>query len=249
MKHFILRLILFLCLIPFSYNVKASDLTVGVSSGYPPYYFESKGKFTGICIDLVNAVAHEIGIKVHYEAYPWKRLLHNAKTGKIDAIMPLFRTQEREKYLYFEGLDLIHETNNLFISAQSPTSYQGSFEDLSQYKIGVIIDYSYGEKFDNFAFPEKIVTRNEQHLISMFLHNRYDIGIGNRYVIHYYANEAGVAENIKFLDPPITQEMLYLGFTKSRPAITLAEKFAEALGRIKKRAEYQNIINRYGIIP
>ncbi len=225
----------------------AAEFVVGVSTGYPPYYYKKGGKHTGICVDLVNAVAKKMGLEVTYKVFPWKRLLLSAKKGEVDAIMPLFRTREREEYLYFDGLSLTYEINHFFTSTDASVSYDGDFEDIKTYRIGVVSNYSYGSSFDKYEFYKKIVSQDDKHLIEMFMHNRFDIGVGNKYVIRFFAGKADVLDKIKFLDPHITKEMLYIGFSKTRNNGELSRKFSKTLQDFRTTAEYQKLKEKYRI--
>lgn len=245
MKVFSVSLTLLFCLLAVHAPATTSSFVVGVSGGYPPYYYEKDGVLTGFCIDLVDAIALEMGLEVTYKSYPWKRLLISAEKGEVDAIMPLFRTEEREEYLIFKGLELAYETNHLFISTDSPVSYRGTLKEIASARIGVVSGYSYGNVFDSFQFPHKIITLNDKHLIEMFTYDRFDIGVGNRYVIGYYANMEGVADTLKFLDPPITKEPLYIGFARLRNHAHLAGGFAKTLQDFKTTAEYRELIDKY----
>lgn len=240
--------LLFFCLLTIHTSVQAETLVVGVSNGYPPYYYEEDGSLTGFCVETIDAVAETIGIDVKYEIYPWKRLIVNAQNGDIDAIMPLFTTEKREEYLIFEGLELAPETNHFFTSTESNISFDGNLEGLKQYNVGVVDQYSYGDIFDSFQFPKKQITRSDKHLIDMFMHHRFDIGVGNRYVVQHYAQLKAIEHTIKFLDPPITQETLYLGVVKARNENNRAEKLAKALQAFKTTASYRELITKYGII-
>lgn len=224
------------------------ELVVGISTGYPPYYYNDKGKITGFCVELINSVAKEIDLRITYKQFPWKRLILKAQKGEIDAIMPLFKTDKRKEYLYFDGLELTYETNHFFTANDFKVVYDGSLENLSGYRIGVVADYSYGKKFDSFDFPQKVVSVNEKKLIHMFKEKRIDIGVGNRYVISHYAGQEGIAETIRFINPPISQERLYMGFTRKGEKYYLAEKFTEALRKYKATVEYQKLTSNYGIL-
>lgn len=228
--------------------VHAETLVVGVSIGYPPYYYEDEGTLTGFCIETINAVAETIDFDVEYKIYPWKRLIVNAQNGTIDAIMPLFKTERREEYLIFEGLELAPETNHFFTSTESNILFNGKLEDLKQYHIGVVDQYSYGDIFDHFEFPRKQITRSDKHLVDMFMHHRFDIGVGNRYVVQHYAKLAGIEHTVKFLDPPITKETLYLGVVKARNENNKAEKLAKALQAYTTTTAYRKLISKYGIV-
>jgi len=104
------------------------------------------------------------------------------------------------------------------------------------------------KKFDNFDFPNKKITRDDKHLIKMFMHNRFDIGVGNRSVVNYYAGLCGISESIQFLEPPISKEVLYLGFVKKRNKTQLAERFAKSLQSFQTTDAHQQLIDKYGIV-
>lgn len=245
MKVLLRSLTVFFFLLSFHMPAKASVLVVGVSVGYPPYYFEKNGVLTGFCIDLVAAIAEEMDMEVRYKEYPWNRLLISAEKGHVDAVMPLFRTKEREVYLYFDGLGLADETNHLFTLKDATISYMGSLDNIAAFRVGVVSGYSYGRDFDSFVFPRKIITKNDKHLVEMLMYDRFDVGVGNRYVVSYYAHQQGLRDSLKFLDPPITKETLYIGFTRKRNQTALAEEFAQALQAYKATAEYQKLMEKY----
>jgi polar amino acid transport system substrate-binding protein len=224
-----------------------NEITVGVSTGYPPYYYEYDGELVGVCIDLVNKVAQMLNLKITYKQYPWKRLLFNAQQGHVDAIMPLFRTEERDKYLYFDNLDLVEEENSLFTWKDNELHYDGSFENIQSYKIGVVTGYSYGEKFDRFSHFNKVTTQNDKHLVKMFKHKRFDVGIGNRDVVMFNAKNENIADQIQFLEPYITKSPLYIAFSKARGLGDLSRKFSAALQRFKLTEEYQTILEKNGM--
>ena len=223
----------------------ATTLTVGISTGYPPYYYEENETVTGLCVDIINGVAQEMHLDINYKIFPWKRLLANARKGSVDAIMPLFRTKEREQFLYFDGLGIAFETNHFFTRKDFPVKYNGDFQNIEKYNLGVVTDYSYGEAFDTYQNFHKVVTTSDKHLIEMFAHHRFDIGVGNRYVTLFYANKQNVGDKNKFIEPPITKEMLYFGITRKGDHHQLAKQFAEALQRFKKTRKYQNIYQKY----
>ncbi|WP_136806567.1 substrate-binding periplasmic protein [Desulfosediminicola flagellatus] len=225
----------------------AQKITVGVSTGYPPYYFEENGEVTGFCVEVVNQVATTIDLNISYQAFPWKRMLANAKQGDVDAVMPLFRTIEREAYLYFDNLDIAQETNSFFTLKRRNINFSGDYESLNSYTIGVVDSYSYGEKFDNYSAFIKVPTSNEEHLIQMLVYGRFDVGVGNRSVIEYYAEKQAVAEEIRFLSPHINNELLYIGFSRVSGNGELHTKFARALKKFKKTKKYQEIVKKYSL--
>lgn len=41
-----------------------------IGTGYPPYYLRVDGAYSGFCIEIVDAVAEQIGITLNYSEYP-----------------------------------------------------------------------------------------------------------------------------------------------------------------------------------
>lgn len=247
--HFILFLLILCsaCFTTTKTSAGSTHITVGISTGYPPYYYYQDDQAAGICIDVLNQVAQDLDLEITYKTYPWKRLLVSAEQGQVDAIMPLFRTKEREKFLYFDGLDIAPETTSFFTLKGSGINYDGNFNSLVPYTIGVVDNYSYGQLFDQYDNFQKIVTRNDAHHIEMFKFKRFKVGVANRGVAIFYARQQGIADTIQFLAPPVSQEPLYIGFSKKRGHKQLAKKVAASLKKIRNSALYNTILERYGM--
>ena len=221
------------------------EIIVGVSTGYPPYYYEEEGRLTGICIEIVDAVASSLNMKVTYNQYPWKRLMANAENGVIDGAMPLFRTKERDTFLYMDGLELVDEENSFFTWKNSSVRYDGSLESIRQFSIGVVAGYSYGEEFDRIEGLKKVVTENDEHLVEMFRHHRFDLGVGSRDVTLYNTKRKGIADQIKFLKPSLTRKPLHIGFTRKGNNREIAQQFAAGLKEFKETEKYKRLLIKY----
>jgi polar amino acid transport system substrate-binding protein len=226
---------------------ETDEITVGVSTGYPPYYYEQNGELVGICIDLVDSVAQSLSLNVTYTQFPWERMLLNAQQGLVDAIMPLFRTEERNSFLYFDNLELVDEKNSFFSWKENRIQFDGNFEAIRPYRVGVVTGYSYGENFDKYAHFKKVATQNDKHLVEMLKHKRFDVGIGSRDVVMFNAKIENISDKIQFHEPYITKDPLYIGFSKARGLEELARKFSAALQRFKSTKEYQVLLEKYGM--
>ena len=228
-------------------NLYAGELLIGTSTGYPPYYFVENGKLAGVCVEVINQTAQLLGMKTVYKQYPWKRMLHSGKTGQVDAVMPLFKTPERERFLFFPDIEIAMEENGFFTRQDAGILYSGSFKDLKPYPIGVVAGYSYGKEFDATGYLKKIVTKNDLNLMQMFKFKRFNIGLGNRHVVSYFAKKAGGIEGLVFLKPPITRDPLYIAFSKIKDHEALATSFSITLRDFRETKAYSNILVKYGI--
>ena len=228
-------------------NAAADELIVGTSTDYPPYYFEVDGSMEGLCVDIINETAKTLGITVVYRQYPWKRMLHYGKTGKVDAAMPLFRTLEREIFLYFFQNELAVEEKQFFIKKSRSIHYTGDLHQLQPNLIGIVDDYSYGPAFDAADFLNKVLVKNDGHLLELFARDLFDLGLGNRQVILYHANRTGITDRILFLKSSVTKNPLYIGFSKAWKTLDKARAFSAALTTLKDSSFYVNLLKRYSL--
>lgn len=226
-------------------TANADELIIGTSTGYPPYYFEENGTLKGLCVDIINATGKKLNISVRYIQYPWKRMLHSGRTGSVDAVMPLFRTPERETFLYFYKNELAVEENRFFVKKDRDIHYTGDLKKLQTYSIGVVDNYSYGPVFDAAAFLNRIQLKNDQSLLEMLIRDRLDMGLGNPDVISFYAARNGSVNSIRFLDPAVTATPLYIGFSKARKTRAMAMAFSETLAIFKQSSAYTTLLNQY----
>lgn len=222
---------------------------IGKQQDYPPYIFEVNGKTVGICAELAEAAFHRLGITVTYSQYPFPRMLKYGQTGDVDAVMLVFKTQEREKYLYFPDHALSYEENSFFTLKDFHISYSGNVNELKNHTVGVIRGFSYGHIFDNATFIKRIETADDEMLIKLLLASRYKIAVGCKSVINYHAEKNGIIDKITFLTPNLfSKKPLYIGFSKAIPENReLTIKFSEALSDILKTDTYHNILNKYNI--
>ena len=225
---------------------EVTQLHIGLSTGYPPFYFfDENNQPTGICVDIINQVAQAMNISVQYDSYPWKRMLKHGKEGKVDAVMPLFKTDEREKFLAFPQTGLVDEADRFFTSSSNTIKFSGKLTDVVNHKIGVIDNYSYGKKFDNTDFTNKTIVQDPKQLILLVQRKRIELGLGNSKVISYLAKKMDAEDEIHFLSPPVTISQLFIGFSKKRVDQDFVNQFNKQLQKLKTSKKYAEIIQAY----
>ncbi len=115
MKYFGIFFIGMLCIFCISKVYAFSKcIHVGKQQDYPPYIFEIDGKTVGVCAELAEEAFARLGIDVIYTQYPFPRMLMYGKTGGVDAVMLVFKTSNREAYLYYPEHALSYEENVFF---------------------------------------------------------------------------------------------------------------------------------------
>jgi len=116
-------------------------IIVGTSADYPPFEFVDPNtkKIVGLDVDIVEAVAKELGVSVKWEDMPFDSLIAAAETGKIDMIAAAMGLKaERIPKLDYSIAYLLGD-NVLVVKGDSPVE---PFADLAEagklnLKIGV----------------------------------------------------------------------------------------------------------------
>lgn len=200
----------------------------------------------GIEIEVTREIFSQMGIEAVYKEYPWSRCIDMMKKGSADAIVTIFRNTERDKFLLYPKNFLAMEVNSLFALKSSDIKYTGRLESLNKYVIGVKANTSYGEKFDNCTSLKKSPTAFTENIISMVEHKRVDLGVGPVLLISHLSKTLGAFEKIKFLEPVLSKDPLYIAFAKKNTYKQLTQDFSVRLAEFKKTRKYKAILDKYG---
>jgi polar amino acid transport system substrate-binding protein len=115
-------------------NIHAKDtLIVGLSAEYPPFEYQEQGKLMGFDIDVMNAIAKEMKVKIQIKDMAFNGLIPALQMGKIDiAISSITITPERSKNIDFSNQ---YYQNSLAIIY--PKDKKQPSQDYSHHTIGV----------------------------------------------------------------------------------------------------------------
>ena len=77
-------------------------IRVGGDHAYPPYEFPDRfGRPTGFNVDLMRAIARQVGVEVEIELGPWPTMMRALETGEIDALEGMYYSEERARRFDF----------------------------------------------------------------------------------------------------------------------------------------------------
>lgn len=223
---------------------RACAFTV-VFESYPPYEFYQGTELVGIDVDIVREAASRLGKEVTFEERPWKRAMDEVREGQVDAIISLFKTDERQEFLYFPTENLSVEKVVIMANPDNPVSI-GKLEDLRAHSIGVLPDYAYGEAFDSMEGLNKDVSNDNVSLIRKLVKGRTDVIVGNELVLKDLARSEGLAGKIETAYT-LDEGKMYIGFSKARgeQAKALAEGFSKVLAEMRADGTIDRIMSKY----
>jgi polar amino acid transport system substrate-binding protein len=218
-----------------------------VFTEWVPYTYEDQGRAAGFEIEILRAVLGEMGLEAEFQRYPWKRCLSALRGGEADALVSLLKTPDREEYVLYPDEHISVSRTAFFTRANREITFSGSYGELQGHTIGVIAGFSYGEAFDQADYLRKEEVPDAKMLIRKVLSGRNDLAAENQAVISATALAMGVKDELRFLEPPVHTQKLYVGFSRYKQLDELCRQFSQTLARFKKTEAYRSILARHGV--
>lgn len=216
---------------------------VGIDTTYPPFEFEEDGEYTGIDIDLINAIAENQGFEIEFNPMDFGGIIPALQAGQLDvAIAGMSITDERKEIVdfsdpYFDaGLSLVVAEDNNDITA---------LEDLEGKTVAVKSGTT-GAQFarDNEAEYGYEISQFEDSP-SMFQevsNGNADVLLEDYPVIAYAIAESELA--LKTVGDRLTGDQYGIAVLKGENA-ELLEQINAGLQELRDSGEYDEILNKY----
>lgn len=237
------------CLVPMSVPLASAQALVLAAADSAPTAFVAKGKQTGMLVDVINEAFKRTGYSVEIAIMPWARCLAEVRAGTIDGIFSVYRTQARQEFLTYADEVLITQVQAFFVRKDSAISFDGDLNKLSDLRIGIINETSYGPNLDaalsKGIFKRVDVANSASTNIQKLLHDRVDVIPSYRHIVLDSVRTLGVSGSIKELSPPIEAIPSYLAFSNKRDYAKVIAAFNQALRSMKDDGTYDAIFNKY----
>ena len=122
---------------------KAGELKVGLEGTYPPFSFVGEdGKLTGFEVELSEALAKKLGVKVKLSATPWAGNLAALDSKRLDAVINQVTISEERKKKYDFSQPYTVSGIQALVLKKNVDSIK-SANDLAGKKIGVGLGTNY----------------------------------------------------------------------------------------------------------
>ncbi len=121
---------------------------------YPPFSVTSEGEADGFSVDLLKAVAQEVGIQIAFKIDDWSTIKYELETGELD-VLPLVGYSEQRDEVFDFSVPYIVMHGNIFVNKNNKTIF---FEDdLFGKEIIVMQDDNAHEYAVNMNFTDKLI--------------------------------------------------------------------------------------------
>jgi polar amino acid transport system substrate-binding protein len=225
-KHIVILLFISLIL---SYANAKDSLIVSVHPSAHPYGWHDKDKTKGAIVELMNLIGKDLGINVKPTILPWARTISDAQSGKIDAVLTMFYTKERAKYIsYTRAYD--HMDTSVFVKKDSNIKFN-KWDDLIGLTGLTIVGDSQGDKWDKFEKEKLNVIRvvKIEQIFSMLASGRADYAIFPKISTVREIEKMGYSDKIGYLPNPVISQGIYIGISKKSPYHKYLDKINEKI--------------------
>lgn len=237
------------CLAPMGISAACAQPLVLAAADSVPTAYVKNGKQTGLLVDVINEVFRRTGYSVEIAIMPWARCLAEVKAGRIDGIFSVYQTRERQEFLTYAEEVLITQVQAFFVRKDSAISFDGDLGKLSELRLGIINQTSYGPRLDaaleKGVFKKVDVANNVSASINKLLLDRVDVIPSYRHVALDSARTMGAAGLVKELTPAIEAIPSYLAFTNKKDYAKVIAAYNQALRAMKKDGTYDTIFSKY----
>ena len=220
-------------------------LTVGMDATYPPFEFinETTHQFQGFDVDLMKAVAHEMGLKPKFVNVAWTGIIPGLEAHKYDCICSAMTiTAERAKQVYFSRPYFVASQ---VIVVRANDNRIHSVKDLNGKVVGVQLGTT-GEFFAEKLLKEgiKFTLKKYQTTPDALLdlkNGRLDAVIIDNGVALWMAKKC--PEDYKVINERLTHELYGIAVAKDNPALLKA--INQALNKTIEDGTYAKIYEKW----
>lgn len=216
---------------------------VGIDTTYPPFEFQVGGEYTGIDIDIINAIAQSQELDIELRPMDFVGIIPSLESDELDlAIAGMSITDERKEILdfsepYFDaGLTLVVNADNTEVT---------SLEDLEG-KVVAVKNGTTGSKFareNQEEYGYRIADFEDSP--SMFLdvaNGHADVLLEDYPVIAYAITKRDL--KLKTVGDRLTDDQYGIAVLKGQNG-DLLEKINTGLQELRDSGEYDEILKKY----
>ncbi|MEW6229685.1 MAG: transporter substrate-binding domain-containing protein, partial [Bacillota bacterium] len=169
---------LVLALSPVAAGGDTSVVRIAGDNCFPPYEFLSEtGIFRGFNVDLMHAVAIELGLNIELVPMPWSQVRAALEQGKVDAIQGMKYSLERDR-IYDFSMPYLTSSQSIFVRRDCVDISE--LADLKGRRVAVQRGDISHESLSRVKFADPVVFENQEAALEALLAGAVDAFLGNR---------------------------------------------------------------------
>jgi len=222
---------------------KTSSILLAVEDSWPPYS-DTTGQ--GISTNILEQAFAAVDIKLMLRVSPYARVLDEIEKGILVGGYNVTRQASTEQKFLFGQQALLSASASFYFSTDNTQAQKyNSIADIPDgSSIGLIIDYEYGDTFEQHKhrFKQIKVSKQEQ-IINMLKLGRIDSAIMFDAVAQYTLDSMNLTKDSLLQGPLNHTSEIYVAFSRQHEkAQYFADKLDQGLLLIKKSGQYDNLL-------
>ena len=236
-----------LLLLIFPTNGFAQDTLHVCLNVNPPWKIQDdQGNLEGPEVEIMQAIAKNLGLQIKIETAPFKRCLKYMESGKSDMMPGLLKNAEREVYIEYIDPPYKTKSNKAFYVLKGNADKITKYEDLASLTIGVGIGAKFFPRFDADTTLKKDAVSSYEQNIKKLLRGRIDTFVTTDSFADYLIQQMGVQDEIEkakygyFKENPV-----YIGIAKSSPLFKRKDEIMTKVNDMIVNGEIEQIISNF----
>ncbi len=232
-------------------------LTVGMedANNWPFEGEDTSGALSGFHVELIRAVAEQLGWQVEFKRYPWKRAIYMLNSGDVQAVSYVAKSDERNEFAVFNADNVLHlSRTSMFIrrDRSDEIHVQVPLEGMMRrWRFGASQGYYYNDEIVNLinaGVPIDQSAITPVQLFRMLDRGCFDVAFaGIKALQRAEAHWPGIQQHFQKLDGVVMDgKAMYLAFSRKSGA-SLANTFAQAYRSYRHSPAYLHLAGRFGV--
>lgn len=221
---------------------------------YEPFTFvNSDGVLTGADIEVIKAVAEEIGCALSFRGMPWNRILLEIEKGAVDVTSSASWTTERDAWAWYSAPYRRPEVALFVRKGESRNHRLRSLADVPEagFRLGLIEGYFFGKEVASFMADPAFAALTESAAdytvnLTKLLHGRIDgFLVDDVHVLRAEAQALGVLDAVERHPVEIEGVDLHYMFSRKSVSRDLVDAFDQALARMRAKGRLERIFQEF----
>lgn len=195
--------LLFLCLL-FPVSSQAAPghtIRIAGDENYPPYeYVDDNGMYKGFNVDIMRAVAIELGLDIELLPMTWQEALVALENGQVDAIQGMTKSKIREERFAFTEALVV---NSQAIFVRKETNYVTELKDLAGMRVAFQAGDISNELLRDIPEVIPIIKDDQEQAMEALLAGEVEAFVGNRLTGLYILQKERQYDKIKVVGEPL----------------------------------------------
>ncbi|KZN34338.1 hypothetical protein N480_22300 [Pseudoalteromonas luteoviolacea S2607] len=227
--------------------VHAKTLRI-VTLEYPPYQYLEGNMPKGIGVEIVTEVFKRLKQPINIEFLPWGRAIRELQSGQADGIFTIYFSEKRQQTMLYSEQVLIMQSVSIFTRKDSGIRLAGNIRELSELRVGLVRNVSYGTEIDTAiksgVIDQIVETNSGTQSFKLLLADRVDVVISNKLGGMDIVRRLGIQNSVSptpLYELPIPS---YFAFSKNTQGKNLKAQFDKVLQAMKADGTYDAIIKQ-----